>query len=246
MTMEAAALTDDAESTSPCRKLSHHTKSLLGIVAAAAVVAALSLLSVLVHSRRRRRSQQRQMCRDLQPGQEWALDEIVDSYDNDPFDFSLVEYSVGYFYSYKHQNTNETMGPKILVMLNSRYFHVTNAYSWGVMNPRDIGGSFFQLTIGNNSSGAVWAGLAPYEDGNITIDPSVVHIRLGSNATYKLYNDTVLLVSYRPRNQTLQVQQRDIDLSTVTLSKCGMKRLLEENDDLAAYYNKWKAFLSKR
>jgi hypothetical protein len=91
------------------------------------------LVSVLVHSRRskqRRRSEQRQSCRDFQP-----LDHY-DYYANDHFDFSFVHYTPGYFYSYKHRDSNKTKGPKILVMLDVYYasyilFDSNNAYSFG-------------------------------------------------------------------------------------------------------------------
>jgi hypothetical protein len=241
MTIEGTPLTDetavaDSTPTSSCRKPSHRTKAMLAILGMV-VVAAVALLSVLI------RSKKRQSCRDLQPGQDWALDEFIDSYDNDPFDFSLVQYSVGYFYSYKHQNTSETKGPKILVMLDNRYpYHITNPFSWGVFNTRNEDFFVFQLTIGKNSSGGgdIWAGLGNGKDGNVTIDPSVVQVRLSSNVTYKVYNDTVFLVSYWLTN-TLQVEQRIIDLSVVTSSQCGMKRLLQEHTELAAFYANWQA-----
>jgi hypothetical protein len=227
--------------TSLCRK-QYWLLAILGVA-----VAAVALVSLSVHSRRSSRSKERQSCRDLQPGQEWAVDEIIDSYDNDPFDFSLVQYKAGYFYSYKHQNTSETKGPKILVMTDSETnSHVTNAYSWGLLNCYFCSQDRFyllQLSIGKNSSGGgdVWAGLANYEDGNVTIDPSVVHVHF-NNVTYRVYNDTVFLVSYWTTNRTLQVEKRDIDLSAVTLSKCGMKSFLQENTELSAYFAKWQAW----
>jgi hypothetical protein len=246
-TTEGTPLTDDtavADSTSTvtssCRKPSHRTKAMLSILGVV-VVAAVVLVSVLIHSRR---SKQRQSCRDLQPGQEWALDEFIESYDNDPFDFSLMQYSVGYFYSYKHQNTSETKGPKILVMLDTRYpYHITDPFSWGVFNTRNEDFFVFQLTIGKDSSGScdIWAGLGNCKDGNVTIDPNVVQVRLNSsNITCKVYNDTVFLVSYW-LNQSLQVERRIIDLSVVTSSRCGMKRLLQEHTELASFYANWQA-----
>jgi hypothetical protein len=74
----------------------------------------------------------------------------------------------------------------------------------------------------------------------------VVHVRLSSKVTYKVYNDTVFLVSYWLTNQTLQVEKRDMDLSVVTSSKCGMKRLLQEHTELAAFYTNWRAVWLKQ
>jgi hypothetical protein len=187
MTMEGTDSTPPA-STSSGQTPSHRTKVLLAILGLAAMVAVLGWVSVAAHSRRSSRSNQRQICRDLQPGLELGPDEIIDSYDNDPFDFSIVKNKPGFLYSYKHQNTNETKGPKILVMTDSEVFAaVTNAYSWGLLNCYFcLQDSFYllQLTIGKNSSegGDVWAGLGNYED--VTVDPSVVHVRLSSNVSY--------------------------------------------------------------
>jgi hypothetical protein len=220
-------------------------------------VVAVVLVGVLVYSRRSRADaawRTANSCRHFQPGADSASYPDVVSYDKDPFDFSVVEYStVGFFYSYKHRHTNETKGPKILVALDIMgmfccnnsvvgYSPKLNPYSFGVSVLSRIGTAYsFEFTIGKNASDGsiVWAGLDDKEDGNVTISPNVVHMRFDKNAPYKVYNDTVFLVWYVLTNDTLQVQQRDIDLSNVTSSECGIEPLLKDNVELSIFYHQW-------
>jgi hypothetical protein len=180
-------------STSLCPKRPHRTKELLVLV----VLVAAVLVGVLVHSRRSHRSEQQQSCRELQPaGLDWARISSVVSYDSDPFDFSLVPYVPGYLYSYKHWNTSETKGPKILVMLDiwpssysldnriNAYSHktATTVYSRNDGSKSEFS---FEATMGKNASDGniLWAGSNYKEDGNVTIDPNVVNMRFMKNAT---------------------------------------------------------------
>jgi hypothetical protein len=54
--------------------------------------------------------------------------------------------------------------------------------------------------------------------------PSVVHLRFRNNATYSIYNDTVLFVSYLP-TLNLQVKQRAVNLTQTTSSVYGINDL---------------------
>jgi hypothetical protein len=85
--------------------------------------------------------------------------------------------------------------------------------------------------------------LSDKEDGNVTIDPNEVNVRFNNNATYTVSSDTVFLVSYVLTNYTLQVEQRDIDLSEVASSKCGLQPLFQQNAELSAFLAKRQALL---
>jgi hypothetical protein len=228
--------------SSPCRMSPRGTMVLL--VVFLGVAAALILLSILVPIRRT-------VYIDCGRREEQALDPDIRSFDNDPFDFSLLRYSGGFFflYSYKNRNTNATKGPRILVRLveersgfssSSDHF---NAYSWEYESymTNNTDAFSFELTIGKNASDAsiAWAGLKDKEDGNVTIDPSVVHLRFSNNATYNIYNDTVFFVSFRPRSGTLtlHVQQRAMNLTETVSSVCGLYGLYQRAE--------WKALLNE-
>jgi hypothetical protein len=163
----------------------------------------------------------------------------IHSYDNDPFDFSILRYAGGfsYLYMYQNQNTNETKGPRILIQpAEFDGGHKTlNAYSWkySTVSADHADMYSFELTIGKNASdGSIaWAGLKDKEDGNVTIDPSVVHLRFGNNDTYNIYNDTVFLISYQ------QVTHRAIDLTQTVSSVCGIYELYQRAE--------WKALLNQ-
>jgi hypothetical protein len=248
--MEDAPMKDEAavaDSNSPV--MSHRTKALLVI---RGVVAAI-LVGALVHSRRSRAVATSAFdpfpsCSDYQRGFEWAP-----SYqdDEDPFDFSVVLYRVGYVYSYKHRITNETKGTRMLVMLDLGSSSSTSYEATGFTTGYRYGAKVhsgnltysLKLTIGKNASDGsiVWGSLNDSNsvDGNVTIDPSVVHVRFGNKPTYNVYNDTVLMVSYAGTNNTLQVEQRGIDLSNVTLSECGVKQLLDENAEPSTFYSRY-------
>jgi hypothetical protein len=253
MTIEGTPLADEtavADSTLPAstsrREPTHRTKAMLSILGVLALVAVV-LLSVLVHSRRSRAIavfEPVQMSRpNCQPN-----NDFTSSDDNDPFDFSVVEYSVGYYYSYQHRNTNETKGPKVLVMLAilpAGYYRYTStarkktAYSfYATVQPGNLMYSL-EMTIGKYASDGrtVWSGWDDTRDGNVTIDPSVVRVRFNNKLTYNVYNDTVFLVSYAGANNTLRVELRKIDLSNVTLLECGVKQLLDENVELSTFYS---------
>jgi hypothetical protein len=249
-TMEdAAAFKDetavaDSKTSSSCRKPSRRTKALLGMLVVAAAAAAAVLVAVLVHSRRSKRSK----CPGFQPVYDLALGySFIDSYDNDPFYFSVVRYDeYSYLYSYKHRDTKETIGPKILLLTDKYlWFNFLNAFSVGVYSVDNVHQTHrtkaysFELTIGQNSSRtAVWSEVEDfYNEHNVAIDSSVVFVRFNQNATYKVFNDTVFFISYALTNDTLQVmERRDVDLSSVTLSGCGrMQQLVQENAEISAF-----------
>jgi hypothetical protein len=253
--MEDAPMKDEAavaDSNSPPtvrQNMSHRTKALIVLLG---VVGAAVLVGVLVHSRRSRAAASfypPPSCNDYQRHDDWAPYPQVDK---DPFDFSVVLYSVGTLYSYKHRNTNEAKGPKMLVMLNLGQSHstsyeatgVTTAYRFGTKVHSGNLSYSFTLTIGKDADdgSTVWAGLDDKTDANVTIDPSVVHLRFGNNVIYNVYNDTVFLVSYASTNNTLQVEQRGIDLSNVT-SECGVKQLLGEHVELSTFYSQYDKWL---
>jgi hypothetical protein len=244
-----AAVADSNSPSTTSSQLSHRTKALLVMLGLVALVAVV----VVGDSRRSEDAaifDPYPRCSDYQSGNEWAP---YPQDDKDPFDFSVSLYSVGYFYSNKHRNTNETKGPRMLVMLDLGPSHSTSHLATGITTAYRYGATVksgnltysLQLTIGKNAidGSIVWAGLDDKKDGNVTIDPSVVHVRFGNKPIYTVYNDTVFMVSYMGPNSTLQVEQRRIDLFNVTLSECGVKQLLDENVELSTFYSRYDRFL---
>jgi hypothetical protein len=238
-----AAVADSNSPSTTSSQLSHRTKALLAMLGLVALVAVV----VVGDSRRSEDAaifDPYPRCSDYQSGNEWAP---YPQDDKDPFDFSVFLYSVGYFYSYKHRITNETKGPRMLVMLDLGPSHssshkingFTTAYRYGATVESGNLTYSLKLTIGKNANddSTEWY---DKKGGNVTIDPSVVHVRFGNKTINTVYNDTVFMVSYMGPNSTLQVEQRRIDLFNVTLSECGVKQLLDENVELSTFYSRYR------
>jgi hypothetical protein len=248
--LKEETVADDSSSPEPSSppssshpKPSDRVKSLKALLALLALVAVILTPFWVI-----RRQKYRASCRELQRGFE-SYD--LDWNDADPFYLSVVAYpAAGTFYSYKKFPTNETKGPKLLIMQDSwSGSSTTGAFSHSAsqtpeLKPGvDLGADGYRVafSIGKNTSDGtiVWDKLDE-NDGSVTIDPTVVFVRFSNNATvYEVTRDTVFLASYATTNSKLHVERRDIDLSKVT-SSCGVKQLLDKNGELSAFYSAWK------
>jgi hypothetical protein len=167
---------------------------------------------------------------------------------DDSFALSIARYGWGFFYSYQQGSTGVTEGPRILLLqdiwssgymvffYNKQY----NARYETRLSFPDTAAYEFELSIGqDDNGGVVWLSSEDGADGNIEIDPSVVHLSFSNGATYNVYNDTVFFISYAFTGNELQVEERVIDLSGIS-SKCGMKHLFQRNADLKAFDAQWR------
>jgi hypothetical protein len=69
----------------------------------------------------------------------------------------------------------------------------------------------------------------------------VVHLGFSNGASYGVYNDTVLCISYKFTGDVLQVEERFIDLLGVVWTECNsVKNLFQSNTDLAAFDARWR------
>jgi hypothetical protein len=217
------------------KKLSLSAKRVLGGSLALLLVAFCVLTAHTVRSRRR-------VCRDYA-----RKSEMGPAIKNeDIFALSMAWYNWGYLYSYKQTSTGATEGPRILLLLDvwksrSPGFWMSYGWTWEFGMCFRINHDFqsslaaysFELSTGRDANGdVVWC--SSEDDGNVEIDPSVVHLSFSNGATYNVYNDTVFFISYAFTGNVLQVEERAIDLKGVSM-QCGMKHLFQRNADLAAF-----------
>jgi hypothetical protein len=175
---------------------------------------------------------------------------VVEANNNGSFlALSVAQYNWGYYYSYKQGSTGATHGPRVLLLVDKVSFVTvdiigTNTYGmqFGVTENEsspytDIGG--FELSIGKDANGnVVWSNAGDTDDG-VVIDPSVVHLRFSNGATYSANTDAVFFISFAFVGKDPQIQQRPLDLSTVS-ANCGMKRLFRRNAVLQAFHAQWQ------
>jgi hypothetical protein len=205
------------------------------ILAASMVLINLILmgLTVTMHTLR----SQRRHC--LEYGQQVGSNVRND----DSFALSVARYHWGFFYSYRLGSTGATEGPRILLLQDIWYtalieFEYNGRYA--AMFPYTVVYEF-ELSIGKDANGnVVWFSSEDDADGDVEIDPSVVHLSFSNGATFNVYNDSVFLISYRYTGNELLIVQRAIDLSGIS-TECGMKHLFQRNADLAAFDAQWRS-----
>jgi hypothetical protein len=178
-------------------------------------------------------------CENYTPRNEWKLP------DDDSFGFSMATSDWGRYYSYKQGSTGVTDGPRLLLLLDSWQFRSGHGYMsrQGYSMARTVqqdGQSAeysLEMTIGQDANGnVVWSSSSDDHDGNVVIDPSVVHLGFSNGATYSIYNDTVFFISYDFTGNELHVEERPIDLSGVVWTNCSsVKDLFQRNTDVAAF-----------
>jgi hypothetical protein len=220
-------------------------------IASLAVAAAVLLLALYT---RRMVAQHRRWkilseCSNYEQREVWAQKEDKD----DSFAVSMASFLWGELYSYKQDSTGTTEGPRILFLMDIRFagYWTSSSQSkegysmeFAVLPANRAAAELysFQLTIGQDDNGnVVWFSWDDGADGDVEIDPSVVHLSFSNGATYSIYNDTVFLLSYVFTGYELQVEERSIDLSGVVWTNCtSVKDLFQRNADLAAFDAQWR------